>query len=104
METIYLSREALGGLFVRHTVWESIGSGDYTCRFQEKVRRPVKAGHSPSGGSQLIHLWRDLFGRHVATTHMVVDADGWPVHWDEKDLVVEGVKYVHSRQLDTPKP
>lgn len=47
-----------------------------------------------------MHKWKDTFGRHVITTHAVFDSDGWPVHWDEKDLVLDTVKYVHKKELD----
>ena len=60
----------------------------------------MKHGHHPPGGTQLIHKWKNLLGQHTVTTHAVIDTDGWPVHWDEKDLVIGNTKYIHRKELD----
>lgn len=101
MRKEYLSRSQLRALFTANGIWAGLTQGSYTCAPQDKVRIPVKEGHSPPGGVQLYHKWRDLFGRHAVTTHCVLDAEGWPVHWDEKDLILGETKYIHRKELDT---
>lgn len=92
-------------LFLENYVWEELQRGNYTFDREDKVHWPVKQGSPPAGGTQIIHKWKDLFGRHTVTTHMIVDADGWPVHWDEKDLILGETKgetkYVHHPAMDT---
>ncbi len=101
MEKIHVSRARLHELFQDHGVWELLQQGTYVFNpLKDKGRVPVRPGHQPQGGAQVIHKWRDALGRHVATTHMVLDADGWPVHWDEKDLAIGEFKYIHRWELD----
>lgn len=100
MNNQHVSRERLRGLFHDHDVWDGLRQGRYTYDSGDKVTIPVSEGRQPAGGTQIYHKWRDLFGRHVVTTHMVVDVDGWPVHWDEKDLILGQEKYIHRPELD----
>ena len=100
MNIEYVSRKRLRGLFHQHGVWEGLRQGLYTHEQADKAVIPVRAGSEPPGGTQIYVKWLDIFGRHVVTTHMVVDADGWPVHWDEKDLILGLEKYVHLPELD----
>lgn len=87
-------------LFETNGVWRALMRGNYQCTPRDKVRRPVRPGSRPAGGYQVLHKWQDIFDRHTVTTHAVFDAEGWPVHWDEKDLVIGSVKYVHDPHLD----
>jgi len=96
----HVSRAQLNRLFQEHGVWQAIRTGGYALRTEDKKRIPVRQGHLPAGGTQHIQKWHDLWGLHRATTHMVVDADQWPIHWDEKDLTHDGVKYIHDPKLD----
>ena len=100
MKKHYVSRVRLRRLFQRHGVWERIRQEYYSCKARDKVSVPVKPGHRPADGVQLIHKWADASGRHVVTTHAVLDSAGWPVHWCEKDLIVMTTKYIHRHDLD----
>ena len=101
MNIVHVSRAELRNLFVKNGVWTALQQqAAYKCEAKDKVSIPVKAGHTPAGGVQIIHKWSTPGGRHMVTTHSVLDADGWPVHWDEKDLIVGDKKYVHDKRLD----
>lgn len=89
-------------LFGLHGIWEGLRTGQYHYNPLEKVRIPVRPGHQPSGGFQVFHKWLDSDGNHMVTTHSVVDADGWPVHWCEKDVIIGNAKYIHRHSLDGP--
>lgn len=87
-------------LFDEYSIWAALQQAQYACEPRDKVLVPVKAGSNPSGGTQIIHKWKNILGQHEVTTHMVLDADGWPVHWDEKDLLLRATKYIHSKVKD----
>ena len=72
--------------------WECIKSGRWTSIVLAHKEAPSHA--YPSCVSQILKHF-DASGRHVATTHRIVDrASGHIHHWDEKDIVVGCVKYV----------
>ena len=95
----------LGGciLFEDNGIWEGLIRGNYSCDRRDKKRIPVSPGHFPPNGIQIFHKWKDLFGFHVVTTHTVLDAHGWPIHWDEKDVILEGTKFIHHPELDAQR-
>jgi len=97
-------RRELERIFSDQHVWEEIDNGNLVCAVEDKVVIPVGPRSTPNGGRQVIQKWKNVFGLHVATTHMVQDAEGHPIHWDEKDVLVGSVKYVHSRELDEAGP
>lgn len=101
MDKLHVSRKKLRQIFLDHGVWNELRQGVYSYDPRDKATWPIKQGHSPSGGMQVVHKWKDVLGRHVVTTHAVLDSEGWPVHWDEKDIIIGGTKYIHRKELDT---
>ena len=79
MNIVHVSRAELTKQFVQSGVWTALQQqAAYKCEARDKVSIPVKAGHAPAGGVQIIHKWSDFTGKHLVTTHSVLDADSWP--------------------------
>jgi len=81
-------------------VWDDIRQNLYTYKPSDKHYWLVEPGHTPDGGTQVIHKWENLMGQHSVTTHAVVDENDWPVHWCAKDLIIGDIKYIHRHSLD----
>jgi hypothetical protein len=76
----------LHALFEQHELWEQIRSGalSTTVVSSTRARNPRY-----SGGTSDILVHHDAFGRHICTTHRIIDGEGNVLHWDEEDVKFE---------------
>ena len=89
VRTSEVSRQTLESKFQDEDIWGGIRSGRLS-----SVPAPgsVVPSHSWSNATSKILQHYGPDGKHIATTHCVIDSDGWPVHWDAKDLIVDGIR------------
>jgi len=76
-------------MFDKSNVWGRIRAGDLS----SDIIKSKPSSTWPNATSQIIkHFTVD--GKHVATTHRVVqDSDGRVLHWDAKDFRLKGICY-----------
>jgi hypothetical protein len=75
--------EELQELFVGLGLWQQIQDGTLTTHVAAAV--PATNPRYGGGTSQML-IHRDHSGRHVCTTHRIVDRDGSVLHWDTADV------------------
>ncbi len=88
--TQQVTHDELESLFRQHNIWELIDKGLLTTVIVVEKDLPAR---SVAGGLSRIRKHFDLEGNHIATTQVVVDANGVEVHSDGKDIVIQGRKF-----------
>jgi len=80
-------------------LWEQIADGSLT---SEAVPRSIVPATNPryEGAISRMLIHRDASGRHVCTTHQIVDGEGNVLHWDASDvkLPAETVAKAHRKR------
>ncbi|GEM_PF-2253878 len=82
--------QEIESLYKEHNIWERIEESELTS--EPVVEKDAPARIAPGGLSRILKH-ADLDGRHIATTHIILDANGLTVHHDSKDILVDGIRY-----------
>ena len=81
--TAGIERVLLDYLFDEFEIWIKIDDGRLT--FEAIAERDAPSRHWPNATSRIIKHYIPG-GKHIATTHSIIDNEGNILHWDAKDL------------------
>lgn len=93
LQTKEVSAECLESMFNKYDIWSKIKNGHLKSETLPSV--PAKAFDD---ATSVIIKHFDTNGKHIATTHCIRDCKGSILHWDAKDLLVNGTKLWRAKK------
>ena len=87
--TAEIPRDLLESLFVEFDLWTKINEGKLS--YEPIAERDAPSHRWPNATSRIVKHFLHT-GKHIATTHCVVDHDDNELHWDAKDFVMHEVR------------
>ena len=87
--TAGVTRELLDSLFDEFNIWGKIDDGRLTS--ESVAEKDAPSRQWPNAMSRIIkHFMPD--GKHIATTHCILNDEGHVFHWDAKDFRMYDVR------------
>ncbi len=87
--TVQIPPDLLESLFVDYDLWTKISDGKLS--YEPIAERDAPSHSWPNATSRIVkHSLPE--GKHIATTHRIVDHEGNTLHWDAKDFVMDDVR------------